>query len=124
MMRSGERNVQRRVALALAHLCSPDDQKTIFIDSNGKYMKSHFIKLAYHENDFCNFCLMTHTCHTLVGLVLLLELLESSNSKHQRDSSMALCRLANKESSLSPMDAAPPSPIPQVMKCSLLFLWR
>ncbi|KAL8522976.1 hypothetical protein ACS0TY_013075 [Phlomoides rotata] len=82
MMRSGERNVQRRVALALAHLCSPDDQKTIFIDNN--------------------------------GLVLLLELLESSNSKHQRDSSMALCRLANKESSLSPIDAAPPSPIPQV----------
>ncbi|KAI3449636.1 hypothetical protein Pfo_006301 [Paulownia fortunei] len=82
MMRVGEKNVQRRVALALAHLCSPDDQKTIFIDNN--------------------------------GLVLLLELLESTSSKHQRDGSMALCRLANKASSLSPLDAAPPSPIPQV----------
>ncbi|KAK6164672.1 hypothetical protein DH2020_001536 [Rehmannia glutinosa] len=70
------------VALALAHLCSADDQKTIFIDNN--------------------------------GLDLLLELLESTCSKHQKDSSMALCRLANKASSLSPMDAAPPSPIPQV----------
>lgn len=52
------------------------------------------------------------------GLALLLELLESTNSKHQRDSSMALCKLANKASSLSPVDAAPPSPIPQVI---LLF---
>ncbi|XP_047959364.1 ARM REPEAT PROTEIN INTERACTING WITH ABF2-like isoform X1 [Salvia hispanica] len=82
LMRAGERNVQRRVALALAHLCSSDDQRTIFIDNN--------------------------------GLALLLELLESTNSKHQRDSSMALCRLANKANSLSPVDAAPPSPIPQV----------
>ncbi|KAG6426891.1 hypothetical protein SASPL_111129 [Salvia splendens] len=82
LMRAGERNVQKRVALALAHLCSSDDQRTIFIDNN--------------------------------GLALLLELLESTNSKHQRDSSMALCRLANKANSLSPVDAAPPSPIPQV----------
>ncbi|KAL0391009.1 UNVERIFIED_CONTAM: arm repeat protein interacting with a [Sesamum calycinum] len=59
MMRVGEKNVQRRVALALAHLCSPDDQRTIFIDNN--------------------------------GLGLLLELLESTNPKHQRESSMALC---------------------------------
>ncbi|KAL7112892.1 hypothetical protein ACP275_04G029500 [Erythranthe tilingii] len=82
MMRVGEKKVQRRVALALAHLCNPDDQKTIFIDND--------------------------------GLTLLLELLVSTNSKHQRDSSIALCRLANKASSLSLMDAAPPSPIPQV----------
>ncbi|XAR61202.1 hypothetical protein NMG60_11034840 [Bertholletia excelsa] len=30
-----EKAVQRPVALALAHLCSPDDQKTVFIDNNG-----------------------------------------------------------------------------------------
>lgn len=35
LMRVGEKVVQRRVALALAHLCSPDDQRTIFIDNNG-----------------------------------------------------------------------------------------
>ncbi|KAL0389506.1 UNVERIFIED_CONTAM: arm repeat protein interacting with a, partial [Sesamum calycinum] len=81
-MRVGEEDIQRRVALALAHLCSPDDQKKIFIDNN--------------------------------GLELLLELLESTDSKHQRDSSMALCTLASKASLLSSMDAAPPSPIPQV----------
>ncbi|XP_041989771.1 ARM REPEAT PROTEIN INTERACTING WITH ABF2-like isoform X2 [Salvia splendens] len=81
LMRMGERNVQRRVALALAHLCSPDDHQTIFVDNN--------------------------------GLALLLQILESTDAKHQRDSSMALCRLANKASSLSSIDAAPPSPIPQ-----------
>ncbi|XP_060181349.1 ARM REPEAT PROTEIN INTERACTING WITH ABF2-like isoform X1 [Lycium barbarum] len=82
LMRIGEKVIQRRVALALAHLCSPDDQKTIFIDNN--------------------------------GLELLLELLESTNLKHQRDGSVALCKLANKASSLSQVDAAPPSPVPQV----------
>ncbi|XP_049408941.1 ARM REPEAT PROTEIN INTERACTING WITH ABF2-like isoform X2 [Solanum stenotomum] len=82
LMRVGEKVIQRRVALVLAHLCSPDDQKMIFID-NG-------------------------------GLELLLELLVSTNLKHQRDGSVALCKLANKASSLSPVDAAPPSPTPQV----------
>ncbi|KAL3626093.1 hypothetical protein CASFOL_029642 [Castilleja foliolosa] len=81
MMRAEEKNIQRRVALALAHLCSPNDQRTIFIDKN--------------------------------GLSLLLEFLESTNSKHQRESSIALCRLANKASSQSSIDAAPPSPTPQ-----------
>jgi hypothetical protein len=35
LMRVAEKAVQRRVSLALAHLCSPDDQRTIFIDNNG-----------------------------------------------------------------------------------------
>ncbi|MQL73796.1 hypothetical protein Taro_006159, partial [Colocasia esculenta] len=35
LMRVTEKVVQRRVALALAHLCSPDDHRTIFIDNNG-----------------------------------------------------------------------------------------
>jgi len=82
LMRIAERSVQRRVALALSHLCSPDDQKTIFVDAN--------------------------------GLSILLELLESSSLKHQRDSCAALCKLAEKASSLSPVDAGPPSPISQV----------
>lgn len=34
-MRDADKNIQRRVALALAHLCSPDDERTIFIDNNG-----------------------------------------------------------------------------------------
>ncbi|XP_065034862.1 ARM REPEAT PROTEIN INTERACTING WITH ABF2-like isoform X2 [Musa acuminata AAA Group] len=35
LMRVGEKAVQRRIALALAHLCSLEDQRTIFIDDNG-----------------------------------------------------------------------------------------
>ncbi|KAK2363660.1 ARM REPEAT PROTEIN INTERACTING WITH ABF2 [Trifolium repens] len=35
LMRTGEKGVRIRVVLALAHLCSSDDRKTIFIDNNG-----------------------------------------------------------------------------------------
>ncbi|CAL9176357.1 unnamed protein product, partial [Musa hybrid cultivar] len=35
LMRVGEKAVQRRIALALAHLCSLENQRTIFIDDNG-----------------------------------------------------------------------------------------
>lgn len=48
------------------------------------------------------------------GLELLLELLMSSTVKQQKDASIALYKLASKASSLSPVDAAPPSPTPQV----------
>ncbi|RWR76770.1 arm repeat protein interacting with ABF2 isoform X2 [Cinnamomum micranthum f. kanehirae] len=82
LMQTADRTVQRRVSLALAHLCSPEDQRTIFIDNN--------------------------------GLELLLGLLGSTNSQQQHDGSVALFKLANKAMSLSPMDAAPPSPTPQV----------
>ncbi|OAY55802.1 ARM REPEAT PROTEIN INTERACTING WITH ABF2 [Manihot esculenta] len=82
LMRVAEKAVQRRVALALAHLCSPDDQRTIFIDNN--------------------------------GLELLLGLLGSTNLKQQIDGAVALYKLANKAMALSPVDAAPPSPTPQV----------
>ncbi|KAF7851445.1 hypothetical protein BT93_L3873 [Corymbia citriodora subsp. variegata] len=82
LMRVAEKTVQRRVALALAHLCSPDDQQTIFVDNN--------------------------------GLDLLVNLLISSSSRQQLDGAVALFKLANKAMSLSPIDAAPPSPTPQV----------
>ncbi|XP_059438163.1 ARM REPEAT PROTEIN INTERACTING WITH ABF2-like [Corylus avellana] len=82
LMRVSEKAVQTWVALALAHLCAPDDRKTIFIHNN--------------------------------GLELLLELLESTSLKQQHDGSMALYKLATKATSLSPVDAAPPSPNPQV----------
>ncbi|KAM1304614.1 hypothetical protein ACFX2I_021979 [Malus domestica] len=82
LMRVAERAVQRRVALAFAHLCSPDDLRTVFIDNN--------------------------------GLELLLGLLGSSAHKQQLDGATALYKLANKAMTLSPVDAAPPSPTPQV----------
>lgn len=82
LMRIAEKTVQRRVALALAHLCSPDDQQTIFVDNN--------------------------------GLELLVGLLICSSARQQLDGAVALFKLANKAMSLSPVDAAPPSPTPQV----------
>ncbi|KAJ7977400.1 ARM repeat protein interacting with ABF2 [Quillaja saponaria] len=82
LMRFSERVVQRRVALALAHFCAPDDRRAIFIDNN--------------------------------GLELLLGLLESTSLKQKKDVSVALYKLATKSTSLSPVDAAPPSPTPQV----------
>lgn len=82
LMRVGDKAVQRQVALALAHLCSPEDQRTIFVDNN--------------------------------GLELLLGLLKSTSIKQQRDGAVALCKLSNKAMILSPVDAAPPSPISQV----------
>ncbi|XP_074275091.1 ARM REPEAT PROTEIN INTERACTING WITH ABF2-like [Silene latifolia] len=82
LMRVADKAVQRRIALALAHLCSPEHQRRIFVDSN--------------------------------GLELLLELLGSSVIKHQQAGSMALYKMASKVSTQSPVDAAPPSPTPQV----------
>ncbi|KAA8527574.1 hypothetical protein F0562_034711 [Nyssa sinensis] len=82
LMRVAEKAVQRRVALALAHLCSPENQKTIFMDNN--------------------------------GLELLLVLFGSTSPRQQLDGSVALYKLANKATTLSPVDAAPPSPTPQV----------
>ncbi|XP_050236479.1 ARM REPEAT PROTEIN INTERACTING WITH ABF2-like [Mercurialis annua] len=35
LMRVAERIVQRQIALSLAHLCAPDDRKTVFLDNNG-----------------------------------------------------------------------------------------
>ncbi|URE42097.1 BTB/POZ domain [Musa troglodytarum] len=82
LMRIGEKAVQRRIALALAHLCSLEDQRTIFIDDN--------------------------------GLDLLLELLGSTNLKQQQDASVALYKLARKSPTVCSVDAASPSPSPQV----------
>lgn len=48
------------------------------------------------------------------GLELLLGLLGSINLKQQKDASAALYKLANRTTPVSPMDAAPPSPTPQV----------
>lgn len=38
MMRVADKAVQRRVALALADFCAPDDCRSVFIDNNGMYI--------------------------------------------------------------------------------------
>lgn len=67
--------------------------------------------------------LFEHYVHA--GLELLLGLLGSSSPKQQLDGSVALYKLANKATTLSPVDAAPPSPTPQVgviSKPSIFFV--
>ncbi|XP_028053835.1 ARM REPEAT PROTEIN INTERACTING WITH ABF2-like isoform X1 [Camellia sinensis] len=91
LMRIAKKTIQRRIALALANLCSAEDQRTIFIDNN--------------------------------GLELLLGLLGSTNLKQQLDGSIALYKLANKATTLSPIDAAPPSPTPQVCVLFIVSLF-
>ncbi|GJV83704.1 ARM repeat protein interacting with ABF2-like protein [Tanacetum coccineum] len=48
------------------------------------------------------------------GLAILLELLQSPHSKHQGDACTALCKLAEKATLVSLVDAGPSSPISQV----------
>ena len=55
-MRVAEKSVQRRIVLALAHLCSPEHQKIIFLDAHGinNYANSfgqHLLSSSYvHSN--------------------------------------------------------------------------
>ncbi|CAL9176347.1 unnamed protein product [Musa hybrid cultivar] len=88
-MRVGEKAVQRRIALALAHLYI----LLLFLLFITKEIKQHILN---------------------VGLNLLLELLGSTNLKQQQDASVALYKLAKKSLTLCFIDAASPSPSPQV----------
>jgi len=45
-MRVSEKAFQRRVALALAHLCSADDQRKIFIDHHGMHLLNQIFCLS------------------------------------------------------------------------------
>jgi len=55
---------------------------------------------------------------------LLIGLLGSSCPKQQLDGAVALFKLANKAMALSPVDAAPPSPTPQVSLYAICFFFR
>lgn len=55
-----------------------------------------------------------NTYSNFAGLELPIGLLGSSSLKQQHDGAVALYKLADKAMALSPVDAAPPSPTPQV----------
>ncbi|XP_076923258.1 ARM REPEAT PROTEIN INTERACTING WITH ABF2-like [Bidens hawaiensis] len=82
LMLNADKVIQRRISLALAHLCSPGDLKTVFVDNN--------------------------------GIDLLMELLQSIHSRLRGYASVSLCKLAEKTTSLSSVDAGPSSPTSQV----------
>lgn len=63
-MRTAAKAVQKRVALALAHLCASNDRKTIFVDNNGIsvfyfncYHSFIFLHIDYCEQFFLLFFL-------------------------------------------------------------------
>lgn len=72
--------------------------------------------IVYYFSSLLHFlcCLLLHVYFIPAGLELLLGLFESTAVKQQEDSTVALYKLAKKAASISPMDAAPPSPTPQV----------
>lgn len=106
--------IRRYIALSLAHLCSPEDQNTIFITNNGIGILSP----PYLRNLLYFNLLQIYICNPnflYAGIELLLGLFRSTNLKQQKDASMALYKLAKKSMSVSPLDYVPPSPTtPQV----------
>lgn len=52
LMRTAEKTIQIRIALALAHLCDPKDGKLIFIDNNGKHL---IFRISFSNKLFCWF---------------------------------------------------------------------
>jgi hypothetical protein len=50
-MRTADKVVQRRVATTLAHFCTPDDQRLIFIENNGE----DFVELCFRTCFFFSF---------------------------------------------------------------------
>ncbi|XP_028054773.1 ARM REPEAT PROTEIN INTERACTING WITH ABF2-like isoform X2 [Camellia sinensis] len=119
LMRIAKKTIQRRIALALANLCSAEDQRTIFIDNNGM----PFSRLTFDIIEIVvpiDFNCLYHLCG---GLELLLGFLGSTNLKQQLDGSIALYKLANKATTLSPIDMAPPSLTPQVCVLFIVSLF-
>lgn len=117
-MRTTEKTIQRRIALALAHLCDPKDGKLIFVDNNGN-------NLIYTKTLFLLFLLfLINRFITNAGIEFLLELLYLSSMKHQKYSSRALFELARKATSFAPEDSAPSSPTQRVRKLHIFFKFK
>ncbi|KAF5202753.1 Arm repeat protein interacting with abf2 [Thalictrum thalictroides] len=126
MMRVAEESVQQRVALALAHLCSPDDQRTVFIDNHGLELllglldpvrveqQLEVLNKLKQQLDVLNKQKQPQECSLLLNKIKQQQAVILNMPKEQHDSAVALYKLSNKASTLSPMDAAPPSPEPQV----------
>lgn len=59
----------------------------------------------------------------LAGMDVLLDMLNGfASPKNQQDGALALCTLARKANALSPIDAAPLPPTPQVCPSSLTLI--
>lgn len=57
-MRVADRSIQGNIALALSHLCSADDFKSIFLDNRGKFINSLLILQLSHLLNPCALLLL------------------------------------------------------------------
>nr|GEY91539.1 hypothetical protein [Tanacetum cinerariifolium] len=58
-MHNVEKFVQRRIVLALAHLCSPEDQEAIFVDNYGLDLLLELLQSAHSKRQgdaYAAFC--------------------------------------------------------------------
>lgn len=118
LMRTAEKSIKIRIALALAHLCDPKDGKLIFMDNNGKNL---IFRLHFFLTFLLLVCRFWSIGDTNAGVELLLELLYFSSVKQQRYSSSALYELAKKVASFAPEDSAPASPTQRVNNLHFVF---
>ncbi|GKB29834.1 ARM repeat protein interacting with ABF2-like protein, partial [Tanacetum coccineum] len=70
-MHNAEKFVQRRISLALAHLCSPEDQEAIFVDNYGLAILLELLQSPHpkHQGDACAALCKLAKKATLVSLV-------------------------------------------------------
>uniref|UniRef100_A0A2N9HAM4 BTB domain-containing protein n=1 Tax=Fagus sylvatica TaxID=28930 RepID=A0A2N9HAM4_FAGSY len=116
-------SLQHNAAFALYGLADNEDNVSDFIRVGGiqKLQDGEFIVQATKDCVAKTLKRLEEKIHGRVlilhipaGLELLLGLLSSTSLKQQLDGAVALFKLANKSMALSPVDAAPPSPTPQV----------
>ncbi|KAF8388036.1 hypothetical protein HHK36_026702 [Tetracentron sinense] len=119
LLDSKNESLQHNAAFALYGLADNEDNVSDFIKVGGvqKLQDGEFIvQVRLSVLIYFNSLLLCLGPFLMLfaGLELLLGLLGSTSVKQQQDGSVALYKLANKATSLSPVDAAPPSPTPQV----------
>ncbi|KAG6757500.1 hypothetical protein POTOM_037812 [Populus tomentosa] len=109
-------SLQHNAAFSLYGLADNEDNVSDFISVGGvqKLQDGEFTVQATKDCVAKTLKRLEEKIHGRVRLDLLLGLLGSSSPKQQLDGAIALYRLANKATTLSPVDAAPPSPTPQV----------
>ncbi|KAK9287751.1 hypothetical protein L1049_016191 [Liquidambar formosana] len=109
-------SLQHNAAFALYGLADNEDNVSDFIKVGGvqKLQDGEFIVQATKDCVAKTLKRLEEKIHGRVRLELLIGLLGSTSLKQQLDGSVALYKLANKAMTLSPMDAAPLSPTPQV----------
>ncbi|EXC17557.1 Arm repeat protein interacting with abf2 [Morus notabilis] len=116
-------SLQHNAAFALYGLADNEDNVSDFIRVGGvqKLQDGEFIVQATKDCVAKTLKRLEEKIHGRVSTIfyftirleLLLGLLGSTSVKQQLDGAVALYKLANKATTLSPVDAAPPSPTPQ-----------